>query len=153
MTLPTIRPGFKDELYTAPAPSDGPGFKRLTERLRYRSRITGRVVSVPKDFPTDLASFRIGDLELRGRTDRPAVVHDWLYATGTHRKWLADFIFYEACRSEGMGRFRAGVRTAAVLFMPTAHRAWKGHRRGTTPGARFVRALKCPDFTSTTNHP
>lgn len=152
--LPTVKAGFKGPIYSDPSPSDGKNFYRLTKALTYHSRITGRIVSVPNNFPTDFASFRIGDLELRGKTDRPAVVHDWLYASGVHRKWLADLIFYEACRTEGMGRIRAGLRCAAVLIAPTARKAWKAHRKGNTPGARFVRALiGGPDFTSTTNQP
>jgi len=148
MTLPRLtHAAFLTQLFTKPGEG---GFVHLVDPLRYYSRITGRVIHVPRNFPTDFASFRIGDLQLRGKTDRPAVVHDWLYASGTHRKWLCDLLFYEACRSEGMGRFRAGIRCAAVLFAPTAHRAWKAHRRGTTPGARFVRALTGGgDFTET----
>jgi len=155
MTLPRLtHAAFLSPLFTKPDTTLGSDFSRLVDPLRFYSRITGRVIHIPRGFPTDFASFRIGDLQLRGKTDRPAVVHDWIYANGNHRKWLADLIFYEACRSEGMGRFRAGLRCAAVLFAPAAHKAWKAHRRGITPGARFVKALTngggCGE---TENHP
>ena len=153
LTRPT-HAAFLSPLFTKPDTALGADFSRLVDPLRFYSRITGRVIHIPRGFPTDFASFRIGDLQLKGKTDRPAVVHDWIYANGNHRKWLSDLIFYEACRSEGMGRLRAGLRCAAVLFAPAAHRAWKAHRRGITPGARFVKALtNGGGFSETENHP
>jgi len=152
--IPHIPAGFKDEIYSDPSPEDGPNFERLTRPLPYFSEITGQKHLIEKGFPTDFASFRLWDFELGGKTKKPAAWHDRLYADGKYRKWLCDLLFYEACRSEGMGRFRAGIRCAAVLFAPTAHRAWKAHRRGITPGAKFAKALTGgPDFTSTENHP
>lgn len=139
--LPSLKPGFLSQLYTDPAPHLGERFVTLREPLRYFSRITGQVQHIARGFPTDHATFHVGDLELRGKTDRPAVGHDENYARGIYRKWLCDLIFYEACRSEGMGRTRALARWAAVTFFPAAHRAWKAHRRGITPGARFCKAL------------
>jgi hypothetical protein len=152
--LPEIKSGFKGPIYAKPSPEDGPEFDRLTEPLAFHSWYCARTITVPKGFPTDYASFRIGDLELHGQTKRPAVFHDDAYASGRWPKVIADLLFYEACRTEGMGRFRAGLRFAAVVLSKKAHRAWKAHRRGTTPGARFYRALNGPpDNTSTTNHP
>jgi len=151
--LPTLKPGFMGGLQTAPAPHIGPTFSTLHEPLRFFSGIRGGMIHVPRGFPTDFASLRIGDLHLRGKTDRPAVVHDWLYASGDGWKCAADLVFYEACRIEGLGRVRAGLRFIAVLASPGAHRAWRAHRRGTTPGARFVKALEGPQIDSTTNHP
>jgi len=121
--------------------------------LRYFSGIHGRMIEVPKNFPTDFASFRIGDFQLRGKTDRPAVLHDWLYASGECSRFIADLTFYAACRSEGLGRFRAGLRCAAVMLFSPARKAWQAHRRGTTPGARFYKALNGPEIDNTTNHP
>jgi len=150
--FPSLKPGFLSQLYTDPAPHLGPRFVTLRDPLRYFSRITGQVPHIPRGLPTDLASFAIGDLELRGKTDRPAVKHDADYAQGLRRKWLCDLMFFEACRSEGMGRFRAFLRWSAVTFAPAAHRAWKAHRSGYTPGAKFYRALTT-QTDSTTNHP
>lgn len=150
--LPHLKPGFLSQLYTDPAPQLGPRFVTLRDPLRYFSRITGQVHHIPRGFPTDLATFHIGDLELRGQTDRPAVWHDAVYAQGTYRKWLCDILFYEACRSEGMGRTRALLRWAAVTFAPAAHRAYRAHRKGGTPGARFYKSLTFR-ADSTTNHP
>jgi hypothetical protein len=138
--LPHIAPGFKDQIYADPSPEDGPEFDRLTKPLPFHSWICGRTITVPKGFPTDYATFRIGDLELHGQTKRPAVLHDDAYASGRWPKLIADVLFYEACRTEGMGRFRAGLRFAAVVLSKTARNAWKAHRHGSTPGARFYRA-------------
>lgn len=153
MTLPSRKPGFLNPLFAKPDMDLGAPFERLMEPLRYYSRITGRVESVPRGFPTDYASLRIGDFELGGKTKKPAVAHDADYASGRHWKWVADLKFYELCRAEGLNRFRAFTRWAGVTLSPKAHKAWKAHRRGTTPGARFYAALKRPDFDSTTNHP
>jgi len=151
--MTTARPGFQTILQTHPAPTHGAAFHSLEQPLRYRSGITGRLISVPRGFPTDFASLRIGDLHLRGKTDRPAVIHDWLYASGSVWKCVADVVFYEACRFEGLGRIRAGLRALAVLVSPTAHRAWRAHRKGNTPGARFHKACNGTPDDSTENYP
>lgn len=147
-----MRSAFLTVLRTVPAADLRPPFHRLCEPLRYFSAMSGHAIEVPRGFPTDFASCRIGDLELRGKTDRPAVVHDWLYAQGIRGKVACDLVFYEACRAEGLGVFRSGLRFAAVLAAPAAHKAWRAHRRGNTPGARFCAALlTAPD--PITNHP
>lgn len=148
-----MKAAFLSPLLTVPAVDLKPPFHRLREPLRYFSRGSCGLIEVPRGFPTDFASCRIGDLELRGKTDRPAVVHDWLYASGERGKIACDLIFFEACRAEGLGRFRAGLRCVAVLAMPAAHKAWRAHRRGTTPGARFCAAFLMPQIDSTTNYP
>jgi len=150
--LPHIKPGFLSQLYTDPAPQHGPRFVTLRDPLRYFSRITGQVHHIPRGLPTDLASCRFGDFELRGKTDKPAVAHDDDYASGRHSKWIADLKFYELCRAEGLSRVRAFGRWFFVATMPAAHRAWKAHRSGHTPGAKFYRALTT-QTDSTTNHP
>ena len=153
MSLPHIKAAFLTELYTDPAHDIGPEFSRIRNRkpFKFLSAIRGQVIEVPPRFPTDFASFHIGDLQLRGKTDKPAVIHDWLYAKGDTRKWLADIIFYEACRVEGMSKFRASIRFLAVFLTPAAHRAWRAHRRGNTPGAKFIKSLTFNDKTE--NHP
>ena len=146
-------PRFTTQIYSKAAPQHGPGFVTLMVPLRYESRILGCPVSVPRGFPSDFASFRIGDLHLGGRTDRPAVVHDSLYARGTEWKTVADLVFYEACRAEGLGRFRAGLRFLAVWASPTARKAWNAHRKGVTPATRFLKALNGVAEDTVTNHP
>ena len=146
-------PRFTTQIYSKAAPHIGAGFITLMVPLRYESRVMGCPVSVPRGFPTDLASFRIGDLRLAGATDRPAVIHDFLYARGSEWKSVCDLVFYEACRAEGLGRIRAGLRFLAVWASPTARKAWNAHRRGTTPAARFLKALNGPQIDNTTNHP
>ena len=151
--LPKITPGFKTELVAKPSPEDGPEFSRLKENLVFISGISGRKYVTKRGFPTDYASFRIGDFQLRGKTDRPSVLHDDLYASGLHYKWFADILFYEACRLEGLNRFRASIRFLGVFLAPKAHKAWRAPRGGDTPGARFYAAQKGPQIDSTTNHP
>jgi len=151
--LPSLKPGFKGPIYAKPSPEDGPEFDRLTEPLAFHSWACGRTITIPKGFPTDYATFRIGDLELHGQTKRPAVFHDDAYASGRWPKFVADLLFFEACRAEGMGWVRAGLRLGAVVLSKQARKAWQEHRRGATPGARFYRALNGPATDSTTNHP
>jgi len=151
--LPKLAPGFKTDLLAKPSPEDGPNFSRLTQNLVFISGISGRKYVTKRGFPTDYASFRIGDFQLRGKTDRPSVLHDDLYASGLHYKWFADVLFYEACRLEGLGKIRAGARFLVVLLFPAAHRAWRAHRKGNTPGARFHKACNGTPDDSTKNHP
>lgn len=148
------KPSFLTDILTAPAPDLDEGFHRVTEPLRFYSKVTGGVIEVPKGFPTDFASLRVGDLQLRGKTDRPAVLHDYLYAEGARSKIAADIIFYEACRSEGLNVFRAGIRFLAVLWSKKAKSAYQAHRKGATHATKFLReyifkdklsnSLNCP---------
>lgn len=78
----------------------GPDWWRLFEPLIYQSDITGRVHTVPTGFETDLESIPrwlpFAYAIAKGRAQKPAVVHDFLYKTPWVPKELADDVFDEA---------------------------------------------------------
>lgn len=118
------------------------GMHELTVPFRFFSHRLNRIVEVPAGFPTDFASARIGNWQLLGHTERPAVAHDWLFATGEVGLILAGLVFYDLLRAEKETRWRSCLYALAATITPGARKAWKAHRRGTTPGARFVESLK-----------
>lgn len=96
------------------------GGKRLIEPLIYESYLAG-LLTVPRGFETDLASFSIGNLALRGKTEEPAVVHDYLYSKGVCDRATADFIFREALEAKGVGVIRRNLYWLAVRIFGGSH--------------------------------
>lgn len=127
---------------------NGTGWK-LTED--FRVWLPPQIVTVPRGFPTDLASARIGNWQLMGTTREAAVVHDYLYATGERGKIGADLAFYALLREAKTDRFRALLYTAAVLLRGWP--AYRAHRRGNTPAVKFLRLLNGSDLNSVENQP
>lgn len=77
------------------------------------------VITVPSGFVTDLASVPrfLRDrkaFDVNGASRRPAVLHDYLYATGMLGKEIADDIFRQALRDEGVGAVTAWAFYQAV---------------------------------------
>lgn len=122
---------------------------RLTSE--FRAWVPPALISVPKGFPTDLASARIGNWQLMGNTREAAVVHDYLYATGERGKIGADWAFYILLRAAKIGRFKAGLYAGAVLLFGQG--AYRAHRRGNTAAVRFLRLLHGDGFASVENLP
>ncbi len=110
-------------------------FKTLLNPLVYDGKLTG-LVTIPAGFPTDLASFSIGNLALRGKTEEPAVLHDFLYAVGACSRAQADIIFYHALRDCGVGKIRAFIYWSFVRCF--GNKAWHNHRIGRTQAAKFI---------------
>lgn len=76
-------------------------------------------IMVPDGFVTDLASVPrfLRDrkaFDVNGASRRPAVLHDWLYATGLGGKAYADDIFRLALRAEGVSATNAWAFYQAV---------------------------------------
>ena len=75
--------------------------------LRYQSdQLGGRVILIPAEFVTDLAStprLPLVWLAVGGRGIRSSVIHDWAYVTGS---WIF----------EGGGRFEAERRLVDAVF-------------------------------------
>ena len=89
---------------------------RLLLPLAYRSDIAGLIV-VPTGFVTDFASVPRLPLAylLTGDTAHAAaVVHDYLYETGTGTKAVADRVFLEAMEEIGEERWRRTLMYWAV---------------------------------------
>ncbi len=89
-------------------------------------------VVVPYGFETDLASVpRIAQgapgFASTGLSRRPAVLHDWLYASGDAPRMEADRLFYKALRAEGVHEPTARIYYRAVRLF--GGDAWRGHRR------------------------
>lgn len=98
---------------------------RLLAPLRYRSAVLGDVVTVPVGTITDMASVPRAPLMfwLTGDTARrPAVVHDYLYATHAHPRAIADAVFLEAMGVAGVPWWRRQLMYRAVRLC--GHRAW-----------------------------
>ena len=94
----------------------GKGRWRLLSPLIYRSEIAGLIV-VPAGFVTDFASVPRLPLAylLTGDTAHSAaVVHDYLYETGTGTKADADRVFLEAMEAIGEDRWRRTLMYWAV---------------------------------------
>jgi Protein of unknown function (DUF1353) len=126
----------------------GSGWRLTSE---FRAFVPPSIVSVPKGFPTDLASAKMGNWQLMGTTREAAVIHDYLYATGERGKLMADLAFYRLLRQAKTDRLRAALYTAAVLVKGWS--AYRAHRRGNTAAVKFLRLLHGDGFASVENHP
>jgi len=76
-------------------------------------------IRVPAGFETDLASvprWLWWLVPKYGGQNFPAVVHDWLYCrdSGNHSRFLADALFREGMKQQGVGLFR---RWAMFIFV------------------------------------
>lgn len=96
---------------------------RLLETLEYRvgAADSDQVICVPVGFETDFASIPFGVRNLfppLGRWGRPAIIHDYLYATkgeaGRFTRLQADRIFLEAMEVVGVPAWRRTVMFRAV---------------------------------------
>lgn len=96
---------------------------RLLQALEYRvgSEDSDVVVCVPAGFETDFASIPWGLRNLfpaLGPWGRPAIIHDWLYATrgeaGRFTRLQADRIFAEAMEVVGVPAWRRVLMFRAV---------------------------------------
>ncbi len=96
---------------------------RLLEALEYRVGAADgdEAISAPAGFETDFASIPWGLWNLfppLGPWARPAILHDWLYATGGEggrfSRARADAIFAEAMAVMGVPTWRRAVMWAAV---------------------------------------
>jgi hypothetical protein len=82
----------------------------LTKRLMYTSKIAAAIITVPKGFVTNFATW----IKPRGSYEIPAVIHDYLYSKeGKERYGLnrhqADRVFNEAMHRAGCSQFRINV--------------------------------------------
>jgi hypothetical protein len=92
---------------------------RLISPLNYWSALKSLFYEVPKGFVTDFASVpRLPFIYwfMGGKAEAPAVLHDWMYRTGSEgvSRADADAILYEAVKSAGYWRARAWLMWAGV---------------------------------------
>jgi hypothetical protein len=83
----------------------------------YTSLVAGGRVEVPVGFETDLASVpRLPFVYLAtgGTAEEAAVIHDYLYRTGSAPREVADAIFLEAMEQTGISWWRRKLMYMAV---------------------------------------
>jgi hypothetical protein len=82
------------------------------------------LIEVPASFETDFASVPRLPLtfSLLGQYGHAAaVLHDWLYRTGSLNREAADRVFFNALRSSGIARWRAYLMWAGVRIAGASH--------------------------------
>lgn len=117
---------FLDELHTTylPEKSGSRPVFRLLHRFRAYSNVMHETVEVPAGFETDFASvprMPLAYLYAGGKAPMSAVIHDYLYVTKKVSKEVADNVFYELLKVEGIGPIRRRLMYQAV--------SWFGGRR------------------------
>ncbi len=104
--------------------NEGRGSWRLASPLTYSSDVSGLTITVPVGFITDFASVPRAPIAfwLTGDTaHEPAVIHDYLYATGLLPRALADSVLLEAMAVEGVPSWRRYAMYYAVRAFGDAH--------------------------------
>ena len=89
---------------------------RLLEAYHYLDAKSGVAFTIPCGWAVNLASFNIGPLYLRGETDTPSAIHDFLYGSRLVSRSVADRIFFRALRANGVRLLPALV---CYLFVRT----------------------------------
>lgn len=100
-------------------------------------------ITVPEGFRTDLASVPrfLRDrkaFDVNGKSRRPAVLHDWLYATGLGGKGFADRTFHAALLAEGVSRIDAWTTYQAVNWFGGGPYREHARRRAAEAAARAI---------------
>ena len=93
---------------------DEPGMFQVVHDFTYEG---SSFIRVPAGTKTDLASIPWGLRNLcskTGRSRKPAVVHDHLYACKWETRKICDQLFREMLISRGYSRFRSGIYYAGV---------------------------------------
>lgn len=92
--------------------------------LVYSSSVAGRILTVPAGFKTDLASvprLPVVYLLCGGRANKPAVLHDWLYSSGTLPRDVCDAVFLEAMGVVGVPWVYRKLMYAGVRLGGASH--------------------------------
>jgi len=111
---------------------DEPGVFEVVNSFTYEG---SSFVRVPAGAKTDLASIPWGMRNLfqkTGRSRKPAVVHDHLYATKWETRKICDKLFKEMLIARGYSKFQAsifyaGVRAGGWTRGKKDTRAWTWH--------------------------
>lgn len=101
-------------------------------------------IEVPAGFVTDLDSvprLPFAYWVFKGRSVRPAIVHDYLYRTHPDRR-LADEIFYDAMRDSGVPLWQRSTIWAAVRAF-----GWTAHKKEGGPALTDPPSLSPPQTT------
>ena len=122
---PTKQPRFLSPLITKYVK---PGWSRVTEPLDYRSTIISDIITVPAGFEFDWDSvprFPFVHALLKGRAEKSACLHDWLYYNQMVDRKVSDLIFWEAMKVEGVAlAYRMLIYVGVRLG---GGRSWRRH--------------------------
>lgn len=96
----------------------------IIEPLIYQSDLTNTTFTVPRGFPTDLASvprLPVVYYLFGGIANEAAALHDFLYVSHLVSRTIADAVLKEACAAIGVSAWRrwlmwAGVRIAGGKY-------------------------------------
>jgi len=126
-------------------PTLQPNGKTWTLARDFRATACGFGICVRRGFATDGASiprafWRVAGPPMDPVTCAPALVHDALYASASHRRATADEILYDLLRQYGAGRVKAWLYYRAVRAF--GGMAWRAHTAESVLAARrYVRVL------------
>ncbi len=123
----TVQPSFINNLCTTYIPHDQ---WQLDDELWFHSVLVRQIIKVPVGFITDFASVpRIPGLYwwFGGRANRPATIHDFLYANHIYDRRTADQIFLEALKADGYNLITSNMMYAAVRLF--GRRAYNRHKK------------------------
>lgn len=110
------------------------------------------IEAIPRGFKTDFASipgavwpmFRF--LRVLHRINSAALVHDWLYATHTCSRTVADAVFYQELRESGVSRWVAKILHWSVhIFGKAAYASGPDRLKQDCPELA-ARIAKAPHF-------
>jgi hypothetical protein len=107
----------------------GPIEYQILEPLVFRSDIVGEII-VPENTVTDFASIPRFFWRILPPWDthrKAALIHDFLYSTGTHPKKIADKVFLEAMKALSVPAWKAQTMYRAVKWF--GFKAWNDHRK------------------------
>lgn len=123
LTLPVV---FPADVLIRPLASERAGGGLFEVARPFDVVVFGQRITVAQGFVTDGASIpwwaRV-QFCAWGRDGLPALLHDWLLTTSDWPKWLIDFAFLAALRSQGVPELQAHLMYFAVRTRPKAARA------------------------------
>lgn len=117
---------FLSELCLVEADGQDDGKWMLGKPLVYQSDVAKTTITVPAGFKTDLASvprLPVVYWLAGGTSSKAAVVHDYLYTTGTVPRDVADAVLREASACIGVPAWRRWIMWAGVRFGGASHYA------------------------------
>lgn len=133
-----LKTSFQTELDYEVKPD---GWSYLVKPLRFFSHRFNRTWEAGKGFPTDRASAEFMGFKLIGKSERPWVGHDFLFATGDVGLFGAGIVLYDMLRVEGNGWFPSLIFSAFATIHPKAVKSYLAHRKEKTLAVKFLKGL------------
>lgn len=121
-------------------PNAGRGYFTLTKNYVAPLKSVGAYVKILAPFPFDGASIPrpvwsiLGLYPMHPKVQAAALVHDALYCAQITTRAVADAIFADLCRNDGVDRFRVGIMYSALRVAGCF--SWHNKTPGTIKAAR-----------------